>query len=344
MDGSAGFTNAITIVPYRILKFINSPDEIKEFYPFIKNWINYCLNVAKNKRPENEKLPEGIKEYILDTARHWGEWAEPGKMGKDYFKELEETGHAEIATAFLALDCLLASKLAESLGYGDDANKFIEIFEKAKNAYRYVYTDNGNITSSRQCHYVRPVAHNLLSEDEKQSVVNALTKMIKDNGTFINTGFLTTCHLCNVLTDYGHADIAYDLLLNRDQPSWLYEVEHGATTIWESWFGIKPDGEILNSHNHYSLGAIAGWMMSRVLGIVVQNGEIIIKPYVDARLGYAKGSFLSIYGEICSEWRYKDKEIEFKIVIPVNKTASFILPNGETKLLESGKHTFTHYI
>ena len=77
-----------------------------------------------------------------------------------------------------------------------------------------------------------------------------------------------------------------------------------------------------------------------MLEVLFQNGEIIIKPYIDKRLGYAKGSFLSIYGEICSEWLYKDNEIKFNIVIPVNKTASLILPNGETKLLGAGNHSF----
>ena len=135
MDGSAGFSSAITIVVDRILKFFNRPDEIAEFYPAIKRWISYNLNVVKKKRPENETLPDDIKDYILDCGRHWGEWAEPGKMGKDYFKELEETGHAELATAFLALDCLLTSRISRALGYEDDSEEYYRIFLKANKAY-----------------------------------------------------------------------------------------------------------------------------------------------------------------------------------------------------------------
>ena len=340
MDGSAGWCNAITIIPDMMHRFVNDISDIKEFYPAIEKWIDFNLERAKPKRPENAALPEDIKNYILDSANHWGEWAEPGKMGKDYFKERDETGHAEIATAFLALDALLASKLASLFGYDSDKEKYFDIFEKTKNAYRYVFTDNGRINSDRQCHYVRPVAHELLCEEEKKTVVDSLAEMISKNSTSINTGFLTTCHLCRVLTDYGHSDVAYDLLLNREQPSWLYEVEHGATTIWENWFGIMPNGERRSSHNHYAFGAVVSWLMSRVLGITACGGKITIRPYTDKRLGYAKGSFISEVGVISSEWKYEGDKIEFTVSIPFGQSAEFIMPSGEVKFLSQGVHTF----
>lgn len=340
MDGSAGWCNAVTIIPDIMLRFTNDFEELREFYPAIQKWIAFNVERAKQTRPENESLPKEIKDYILDSANNWGEWAEPGKTSKDYFKESDETGHAEIATAFLALDCLLTSKLASLLGHNDDAEKYIEIFEKAKKAYRYVYTDNGKVSSARQCHYVRPVAHELLSEEEKYSVVSDLAKIVRDNGTLINTGFLTTCHLNKVLTDYGHQDVAFDLLLNRNQPSWLYEVDCGATTIWEHWFGIMPDGERRSSHNHYAFGAVAGWLMSRVLGINLADGKITIRPYTDRRLGYASGKFISPLGEIKSSWRYDGDIITFEFTIPTAMNATVILPSGEQKLLQSGNHVF----
>lgn len=341
MDGSAGWCNAVTIVPEKMLKFTNTPEEIREFYPAIQKWIKFNLDRTKDKRPENETLPENIKEYLLDTGKHWGEWAEPGKMGKDYFAERDRNGHAEIATAFLALDAMLAAEFATLFGYADDAEKYKTIFERTAESYRYVFTDNGKISSERQCHYVRPVAHNILSDNDKKQAINDLVALIKKNGTSINTGFLTTCHLCNVLTDYGHVSVAYDLLLNRKQPSWLYEVDHGATTIWEHWFAIMPDGERRSSHNHYAFGAVAGWLMSRVLGITVSGGNILLRPYPDKRLGYAKGSFLSEHGEIISEWRYKDTELQFKFTVPCGMTANVILPTGEEYTVDNGTHLFT---
>lgn len=340
MDGSAGWCNAVTIIPHMMHRFTNDIEDLRAFYPAIEKWIDFNLERAKPKRPENADLPNDIKDYILDSANHWGEWAEPGRMPEDYFKERDETGHAEIATAFLALDGRLTAKLASLFGYEEDAKKHLGIYENAKKAYRYVFTDNGKITSERQCHYVRPVAHELLSEEEKRTAIDDLAKMIRKNGTKINTGFLTTCHLCRVLTDYGHADIAYDLLLNKAQPSWLYEVEHGATTIWESWFGIRPDGERKGSHNHYAVGAVCSWIMSRVLGINVADGKITIHPYTDKRLGYAKGSFASELGVISSEWKYEGNSVHFAVCIPFGQNAEFIMPNGEIKHLSEGIHTF----
>ena len=340
MDGSAGWCNAITIIPDMMHRFTSDIKDIKDFYPAIEKWINFNLKRAKPKRPENAALPEDIKNYILDSANHWGEWAEPGKMGKDYFKERDETGHAEIATAFLALDALLASNLASLFGYESDTKKYHDLYENVKKAYRYVFTDNGKLSSLRQCHYVRPIAHNLLTQDEKKAAADDLAALIRENGTKINTGFLTTCHLCNVLTDNGHADVAYDLLLNREQPSWLYEVEHGATTIWENWFGIMPNGERKSSHNHYAFGAVVAWLMSRVLGITVNAGKITIRPYTDKRLGYAKGSFLSEVGNISSEWKYLGDTVEFTVTVPFGQSAEFIMPNGDIKTLSQGTHTF----
>ena len=217
----------------------------------------------------------------------------------------------------------------------------LESYEKVKAAFRYVYTDNGRITSDRQCHYIRPIAHKLLEGEEVQIAADTLADMIKANGNRIGTGFLTTCHLGKTLTDNGHASTAYDLLLQKEQPSWLYEVSKGATTIWESWFGIKEDGSPYGSHNHYSLGAIAGWMMSHVLGITAYNGKVVIRPYPDKRLGYAKGSYVSPFGKISSSWKYTDSMIEFEFDVPSNANALIILPNGEEYTAGAGRHSFS---
>ena len=329
----------MTIVPERFLHYLNSPEEIREFYPAAKKWIEYNLERARASRPENEHLPESVRNYILDTANNWGEWCEPGRGPKEYAIEREKTGHAEIATAFLAYDAYLAAIMARAIGEDADAEYFSDIYEKTKAAYRYVYTDDGKIESDRQCHYVRPVAHKLLDGRDADAAVKSLTELIKSNGNKIGTGFLTTCHLMQTLTDNGYSSVAYDLLLQREQPSWLFEVESGATTIWESWYAIR-DGNVRASHNHYSLGAVTGWMMSHALGITVSDGKITIRPYTDERLGYAKGSYLSPLGKISSSWEYKDGKINFTFEIPANTTASVILPDGREQRLPSGKHSF----
>ena len=135
--------------------------------------------------------------------------------------------------------------------------------------------------------------------------------------------------------------MAYDLLLQREQPSWLFEVEHGATTVWESWFGIQEGQEPYSSHNHYSLGAVAGWMISRALGITAYDGKIVLRPYPDKRLGYAKGSYLSPLGKIASSWSYEGNTIRFTLEVPANTEATVMLPDGRQELVGAGTHTYT---
>lgn len=340
-DGSAGWSNSMTIVPHAFLRHLNSEEEIREYYPAIQKWIAFNLGRARQSRPENEVLPAHIRNHILDTANNWGEWCEPGRGPEDYALEGEQTGHAEIATAFLAYDCYLAWKMAERLGETADAAYYQDIYEKTKTAYRYVFTADGAIHSDRQCHYIRPVAHQLLDGQENDRAVEQLVALIRQNGNKIGTGFLTTCHLCEVLTDHGYASVAYDLLLQREQPSWLFEVANGATTVWESWFGIQEGQNPIGSHNHYSLGAVAGWMISRALGITAYDGEIVLRPYPDKRLGHAKGSYLSPMGKIASAWNYEGDTVQFTFEVPANTEATVILPDGRQEPVGPGKHTYS---
>lgn len=341
MDGSAGWSNAITIVPHRIMRTFGTAEEVREMYPAIKRWIVYNLERSLKSREENESLPEHIRNYILDCANNWGEWCEPGKTSRDYNIERQATGHAEIATAFMALDCLLASDIARGLGENEDAEFFYDAYQKTKEAYRYVYTDNGSINSDRQCHYVRPIVHKLLDGEENDKAAEDLVKLVRENNNHIGTGFLTTCHICDTLSEYGYESVAYDLLLQNEMPSWLYEVEKGATTVWESWFAIREGSEPRGSHNHYSLGAVSKWMMSGVLGIEALDGKITVRPRPDRRLGYAKGSYLSPMGKIASGWRYDGDEIVFDIEIPSNTEADIVLPDGSEHHVAAGKYCFS---
>lgn len=339
-DGSAGWCDAFQIVSYRMMRRLNSDLVVKELYPAIRRWMLYNLERAKQTRPENVDIPIVYRDYLLDCATNWGEWCEPGRGPAQYAEERAATGHAEVATAFLAQGCLMMQEMAQRLGKTEDAEFFRDAYEKGKAAYRYVYTQDGVILSDRQCHYVRPVAHELLSETEKQAAVKDLVALLRKNGDKIGTGFLTTCYLCDVLTDYGYPSVAYDLLLQTEQPSWLFEVRQEATTIWEGWFAIREDGSRRGSHNHYSLGAVSGWLISRVLGITAINGNITLRPYPDRRLGFAEGSYLSPLGKIGASWKYEGDEILYTFEVPCNSEATIILPDGQTCKAATGVHEF----
>ena len=286
----------------------------------------------------NQSLRE-IREYLSDSSWHWGEWKEPGTESEDYYEEGIRTGHAEIATAYLAYGCGIVAEMAAKLGDDEDAAFFGDAAEKAKAAYRYVYTDNGRIESDRQCMYVRPIYMDLLSEGEKRHAADGLTELIRKQGR-IGTGLLTTQELCKVLCDYGHRETAYDLLLSEKWPSWLYEIDMGATTVWEDWRGNR-DHHPFYSQNHYMYATIAGWLIMYSAGIRVADGIINVRPYPDRRLGHAEAVFRSYLGEIRSSWKYEGDSIKYEITIPANAKAKMILPDLPEHEAGPGTYRFT---
>lgn len=171
---------------------------------------------------------------------------------------------------------------------------------------------------------------------------------MKNNNGHLNTGFIGTPILCPALSENGMNDLAYDLLLKEDYPGWLYEVNMGATTIWERWNSLNEDGSIsgtgMNSLNHYGYGSIASWMYRYMCGFRPSMGSDIkmtIKPMPNRQIKTVTGSWNSIFGTYVSGWTFDDKlGIRYKIEIPFNANAKVVFPNGNTCLLESGIYYF----
>ena len=162
--------------------------------------------------------------------------------------------------------------------------------------------------------------------------------LVKENGYHLNTGFLSTPDLCRVLAENGYTDTAYKLLLQEECPGWLYEVKRGATTIWETWDGVRPDGTVHDSLNHYSYGAICGWLFDGVCGIQLEAGKLTIRPYPHSSLGHAEAKWLSPMGEIRSEWRYENDRILMNIAVPV--PAEIMLPDGGKYQVKAGAYSY----
>jgi alpha-L-rhamnosidase len=159
----------------------------------------------------------------------------------------------------------------------------------------------------------------------------------------LSTGFLGTPYLCHVLSSQGRSDVAYDLLLQKTYPSWLYPVTMGATTIWERWDGQKTDSTFqdkgMNSFNHYAYGAIGDWMYRVSAGIEAGSPgykHIIIQPHPTDKLEFARASYQSVYGLIKSGWERKDGHTIVKLSIPANTTATILLPVADVALIMEG--------
>lgn len=343
MDSGHGWCDAVAIIPYLMWKRTGDSEILRMHYEAAKRWVDFALSRAakKTSRKGKQKLPPDLQPYFADQGFGFGEWLEVKNSttvaaAVDGLKHIL-FGEPEVGTAYLSYSCRIVSEMAEALGKGEDAIKYAKAAEFACKAYRCFYTDNGIVhETKRQCLYVRPMALGLLNETENVYAAERLAKLIHQNSNHLNTGFLSTAYICRMLSDYGQTETACSLLLQEDSPSWLYEVKKGATTIWESWLGIDKKGEIHSSFNHYSLGAVTGWLLDSVCGIRVECGQISIAPKPDKRLGFAEGSYDSPVGTISSCWEYTQNSILFTITIPTGVNAMVTLPDGKRMICSEG--------
>ena len=338
LQGSSGWGDACILVPWALYEAYGDTTILEENYEMMVSWLRFVENRAKKTRIQNQLNP--YKKYLVDEGFHFGEWLEPDVSSMDTMKKNMMFGAPEVATAYYFRSASLVSKIAGILGKQEDARAYSQIAEGARNAYRHTCTKNGVISSKRQAEYVRPIAFGLLDTGEAQIAADRLAELVAQNDYHLNTGFLSTPFLCRVLSDYGHTDTAYRLLLQDTAPSWLYPVKHGATTIWESWDGVRADGTVHDSLNHYSYGAISGWLMGDVCGIRLSEGKLTIAPKPSKELGYAQARWDSPLGTIESKWHYEQDRVVFEVAIPTNVTADIRLPDGSAFHVQSGSHIF----
>ena len=334
LQGAAGWGDACILVPWALYEAYGDKAILEECYDMMKRWLSFVERRAQKSRLQNRKNP--YHRYLVDQGFHFGEWCQPDVDNMEAMRKTMLSGAPEVATAYYYRSAELLARIAGILDRPDDRQRFAEIAAQAKLAYRFSCTKDGVIQSQRQCEYVRPIAFGLLEGDEAQAAADTLNELVVQNGYHLNTGFLSTPDLCRVLAEHGHTDTAYSLLLQTDCPSWLYAVERGATTIWETWDGVRPDGTVHDSLNHYSYGAISGWLFDGVCGIRLSEGTLTIQPHPDRRLGHAAARWDSPVGTIRSVWAYKDDTLVFDFAVPV--PATVILPDGKTYQIEKGAY------
>ena len=342
-DGSSGWGDAAVIIPHYLYQHYADPAILEEFYPMMKGWVDYEIAQAKNDNPANSDRNNPYHEYLWDTGFHWGEWLEPRDPNEPYSASHAGlgAGKPEEATAFLSYSARLLSADARLLGKEEDAAYYAEVSEKARKAYLFHNTDNGLISGKRQCLYVRPLKFNLLDKEDKATAAASLNEIVIANGYHLNTGFLSTPYLCEMLASYGYEDTAFEVLFQEAPPSWLYAVKKGCTTIPENWNCYTPEGKPEDSFNHYAYGSIVGWILRYIIGI---NPEPIKRHFTIAphpcgeRLNKAEVRYRSVIGEIGVRWDATGTEFILEVEVPANCTASVILPDGRRIELEPGKH------
>ena len=340
LAGSVGWGDACIIVPYRIYEFTGDRRILEDNYHMMKGWMEYLETRGRDKpkNPLKRFRKDELRDYKIETGIDYGEWCEPDVQATNAMR----TPQGKIATAWFAHSAKMLAEIATVLGEKSDAEYYEKLADNVKRAWYEMVTDNGRIVSSRQADYVRAIAFDLLSAEEKAQAAKDLDDMVRANDYHLNTGFLSTPDLCRVLSENGYNDTAYKLLLQETMPSWLYAVKKGATSIWETWNGIDENNIPHESLNHYSYGAISGWLIDGVCGIKACGDEIIIRPHPNRLLGYANAKLKTKSGTVESGWQYIDDKIEFNIVIPNNAKATFISESGEESTIEPGCHKFTY--
>jgi alpha-L-rhamnosidase len=320
--GAAGWSDAGIIIPWNMYQTYGDVNVLKENYPAMKAYFNYMRS-----RSTNDLWNKGFQ---------FGDWLsyreDDSRMATGSRSAI--TDNYLVAQCFYSYCATLLEKIATTLGHTDDAAEYAAMNEKIKVAFRREYMSaSGRLISDAQTAYVLALHFDMLPVELRQQAVDRLVNNIKDYGYHLTTGFLGTPYLNNVLSRFGHADVAYRLLLQDTYPSWLYQVKMGATTVWERWDSQKPDGTFQNpgmtSFNHYAYGAIGEWLYRHVAGLQQDTAgykKIVIHPEPGGGLTYAKATYHSIHGVITSSWKKDAGKTTYVFTIPANTTATVVLP------------------
>lgn len=336
LSASVGWGDACILIPYAMYQQYGDTRILEENYDMMKKWYGFLEKTARKKSLKYLFRKGKYRAYTMESGMNYGEWCEPGSNPRESMR----SGNYDVSTAYYAYSGKMLAEIAEALGRKEEAKHYAKISECAGKAYLEAFTENGKINSKRQCQYVRPVQFGLLSGEEKQAAVADLDALVKACGNHLNTGFLTTPHLCEVLADNGYAETAYNVLLQEEAPGWLYEVRKGATTVWETWDGINEAGVPKDSLNHYSYGAIAGWLIEGVAGIRYTEKKIEIRPTISGQLAHARAEYNSPKGKIISAWKWEGEKVVVSITIPCNTEAFVTLPGREQEKLAAGEYSF----
>ncbi len=349
---SAAWGDVACIVPWEIYKAFGNKADLKKQLPMMKKWVEYIHHA-------------GPQEYLWLGGFHYGDWLAMD-AGEDSY--VGATSNDLIASAFFAYSTSLLIKAGEAVG--EDMSEYRELYKNVRNAFRSYFMENGMPKEEFPFTEVGRASHapvdtvrkgmtqtaivlilhfDLCNDDERPALAEKLVELIHANGDRMTTGFVGTPYLLHALSENGYTDIAYMLLMQEKNPSWLYSVCHGATTMWEHWNSLKEDGSFwstdMNSFNHYAYGAVFDWIFGVACGIKTCDSapayrHIDIAPKPNKCLGFADASIETKFGKVRVHWYYKGDRVAYEIEIPQGATATVTLDGKEPMELSAGSYLF----
>ena len=297
--------------------------------------------VAHVRRIESKLSTTGL----WDEGFQFGDWLDPTAPPDE--PGVSRADNGVVATACLYRDAHIVRDAATLLGRHEDAEHFASLAERTRAAFNEHYVrPEGIIHSDAETPYALAIVFGLLDPEDEQLAGKRLADLVAESGYHIRTGFAGTPFITHALTQTGHLEAAYRLLLQTECPSWLYPVTMGATTIWERWDSMLPDSTInpgqMTSFNHYAFGAVAYWMHQIIGGIApLEPGysRVLIAPQPGGDIQWARSSLESRHGKISVSWSQDhDGPIELDVAVPDGVTALVQLPGTPAQELGRGQH------
>jgi alpha-L-rhamnosidase len=330
-SAACGWADAATIIPWTMYIAYGDRRILEQQYTSMKAWVGYMEKQARND--------------LWNTGFHFGDWLFY-TMCDDNSGRAAVSDKYLLAQAFYCHSVTLLLKTAKVLGRTEDIAYYEALRKRVVDAFNREYVSpNGRVSSNTQTVYTLALHFDLLPENLRQQAADRLAENIQSYNNHITTGFLGTPYICHVLSRFGHADVAFKLLMQETYPSWLYPVKMGATTIWERWNGIRPDGSFevpsMNSFNHYAYGAIGDWMYRTLAGLDTDESapgykRLIVKPHVGGGLTHAEASLETNYGKASSGWRIDGDSLEVTVTVPANTGAVIHLPAKSPASISEG--------
>ena len=320
-ETSAAWGEACTVCPWQMYLTYGSKKILKNQYASMCKYIKYIGKISKSR-------------YLWTGCWHFGDW-----LGLDapYGSYKGSSNEDFIASVFYAYSTLLTAKAGKVLGKNVSKLEalYIKIIDKIRKTFK---------TFKTQAECVLALYFDIATD--KKAVADQLAKMVRENGTRLQTGFVGTPYLLHALSQNGYTELAYDLLLQEAFPSWLYSVKQGATTIWEHWDGVNDKGEFwskdMNSFNHYAYGSVADWVYGVACGIQAVEAkpgfeEVVIAPQPTDKLDYLSARIDTKNGTISSKWYHYNGKIRYEITTPVR---AIIIIDGISHIVEKGSYIF----
>ncbi len=315
--GQLGWSDAGVIVPYNLYKMYGDKTILEENYAAMQKFMDV---------------------FMASTGKQGGGTAYGDWLA---YEANDEDLKRLIGIAYFAWDAQMMAEMATALGKASDAAKYRAVYEEEKAFFIQEYVNpDGTMKRTEQTACLMALKMDLLpDENSKNIVIQALVDNIEGNGNRLQTGFLGTAVILQVLVDAGKDDLAYKVLLQHGNPSWLYNVDMGATTFWERWNSYTVEQGFgdpgMNSFNHYAYGAVAEWLYSYMGGIQFDFNQagfkhIILKPTPNKSLDFVECSYDSVYGIITSNWKYEQGSPVYTFSIPANTTATIYIPEEFT--------------